>query len=422
MTWQFDTCLKIARLAKTLLPHAKIAVGGYHATLMVEAIDAAGEGRWIDFLVVGEGEETFRRLVNALEGQSSLDAIPSLAYRRADGRFVANPRGELLDLTRLKLPIRDHRRLTGGYHMMASRIEVIETSRGCTRNCNFCSIRHMYGRSYRAFPTERVIADIDDIYYRRGTRQVFVVDDNLVLDPPRVMQLCEAIIRRGYRRLGFTVQADSISIARNPEMVTLMARAGFKAVYLGIESASARNLALMNKGNIVEDTRRAVQLCHANQMMVIGGLIFGLPDDDEEAVIANYRFLKALDADAAYCQILTPYPKTGIRRDLLAAGLVTNADDFRWYNGQWANIRTHHLEAEQLQFFFWYHRQKVLGWWDPSRRARSMGRGWTGVWIYLMKPLLQFVMRRRVRKFGWKQRFLREMRRLVRINNFTDLV
>ena len=168
MTWQYPTCLAVIGLIKSILPRVKIAIGGYHATLMSGEMTASSESQEVDFIVRGEGEEVFRRLVNALAGTDKLDTIPSLSYRE-DGVWIHNERGPLNDLTHLRLPIRDHRRLTGGYHFMYSRIEVMETSRGCTRNCNFCSINHMYGHSYRTYPIERILADLDDIYFKRKT-------------------------------------------------------------------------------------------------------------------------------------------------------------------------------------------------------------------------------------------------------------
>ena len=92
MTWQFPTCLKIARLIKTVLPETRIAVGGYHATLMAEEIAASDDARDIDFMVRGEGEETFRRLVNALSGEDRLADIPSLPSRQSVPSAVHMPR------------------------------------------------------------------------------------------------------------------------------------------------------------------------------------------------------------------------------------------------------------------------------------------------------------------------------------------
>ena len=420
MTWQYATCLKIIRLTKGLLPEAKIVIGGYHTTLMSKEIAASDEAHDIDFMVRGEGEAAFRRLVAALDGKDKLSEIPSLSFKDG-GRFTHNPRGDLLDLSRLKLPIRDKRRLTWGYHIMNRNVEVMETSRGCTRNCNFCSIRHMYGRAFRPFPMARILADIDDIYYKRKVRWIFVSDDNLVLDPERVIRLCDAIIARGYRNLYLVVQADCVTISRNEKMVEKMARAGFKSIFLGMENASKKNLIAANKGNIIDASRKAVALCHRHGIMVVGGMIFGFPDDGQAEIIENYQFLKSTGVDTAYCQILTPYPKTGIRRQLLAQGLVTNAYDYTRYNGMWANVKTRRLSSDQLQYLFWYHNQKVMGWWNPSEHIRSQGRLWTSIWLYAFKPLLKVIIARKQKRLGWRGRFDQEIKARETINRFSDL-
>jgi len=421
MAWQYHTCTKLARLIKQILPGVKIVIGGYHATLMSREIAEAPEAAWIDFLVRGEGEEVCRRLVNALDGRYSLSEIPSLSYKKGK-TFVHNERGGLLDLSTVKLPIRDQRRLTWGYHIVASRVEVMETSRGCSRSCNFCSMSHMYGRTFRTYPVERVLEDLDDIYYRRKCKAVFLVDDNFVLNPKHVMTLCDAIAERPYRNMNMIVQADCISMSKNEEMVASMARAGFRTVFLGIENISTKNLQAANKRNSAEASRKAVEICQKNGLMVIGGLVFGFPDDDEESIIENYRFLRDVGSDAAICQILTPYPKTEIRETLLKEDLVTNVDNYDRYTGLWANVKTRHLETDRLQYLFWYHRQKILGWWSPNRRARrSQGEIWTGFWVFLVKPFLRFFINRTLRRHGWEGRHRKVLARLARVNHFPDL-
>jgi radical SAM superfamily enzyme YgiQ (UPF0313 family) len=420
MTWQFGTCLKIVRLIKQLLPNTKIVVGGYHATLMYREICESQQSEWIDFIVRGEGELAFRRLVEALDGRDQMQQIPSLTYK-SDHGFTHNEQGSLLDLAQIRPPIRDQRRLTWGYHIMNRSVEVMETSRGCTRSCNFCSIRHMYGRSFRPFTTERILSDIDTIYFKNRCRWIFISDDNFVLSPKRVKELCQAIIMRNYRGLHFIVQADCVTMAKNEEMVDLMARAGFKSIFLGIENVSAKNLMTARKGNIVDDSRAAVEICHQHNIMVVGGMIFGFPDDGEQDIIDNYNFLKSTGADSAYCQILTPYPKTGIRQQLLDDGLVTNPTEYSRYNGMWANVRTRNLDADTLQYLVWYHQQTVLGWWQPSERIRKQGRLWTGIWIYFFRPLMKAVVARAQRRYGWRGRFERDMAHRSASNQFTDL-
>ncbi|WP_028584014.1 B12-binding domain-containing radical SAM protein [Desulfogranum mediterraneum] len=420
MAWQYDTCIKIAHLLKELDPAVRIVIGGYHATLMYEEIAASPEARWIDFMIRGEGEEVCRRLVNQLAGEGELEEIPSLSYRR-DGVFIHNPRAANLDLASLKLPIRDRRRLTWGYHLVNSKIELIETSRGCTRACNFCSMGHMYGRTFRTFPLSRVLADIDDIYHKCKTRAIFIVDDNMVLDTERVMAFCEAVIARNYSGLRLFVQADCRTIANNEAMVAKMAEAGFGSIFLGIENGSKKNLQVAGKGDITALSRKAIANCHRHGIMVIGGLIFGFPEDDTDSIRENYEFFRSIEADAAYCQILTPYPRTGMREHLGEQGLITNRADLKKYNGLWANVRTHHLSAGELQYQFWYQRQLVLGWWNPPREVRSQGWLWVSIWRFLFKPFLKLRYRRIMRRYGWEGRYRLEVERWEQMNRFSDI-
>jgi radical SAM superfamily enzyme YgiQ (UPF0313 family) len=279
----------------------------------------------------------------------------------------------------------------------------------------------MYGRSFRTFPIEHVLADLDNIYYKRKTRWVFVTDDNMVLDPDRVITLCDAIIQKKYKNLNLVIQADCVSMARNEEMVRKLSLAGVKSIFLGIENASPKNLRTAQKGDITEASVKAVANCHKYGIMVIAGLILGFPDDDEASIIQNYEFLNALKIDASWCQILTPYPKTGIRQKLMDESLITNLYDYKRYNGLWANVKTKWLEAEQLQYLFWYHKQTVLGWWNPSDLARRDGKLWTSIWRFTFKPVLKYFINRTLRKHGWKGRYQKEIRRLSNLNTFDDL-
>jgi radical SAM superfamily enzyme YgiQ (UPF0313 family) len=236
-----------------------------------------------------------------------------------------------------------------------------------------------------------------------------------------VIELCDAIIARNYRGLNLVVQADCISMATNEPMVAKMAQAGFRSVFLGIENGSKKNLSAAGKGDIVAASEKAIENCHKYGMMVIGGLIFGFPEDDADSIRENYEFFVEIGADASYCQILTPYPKTGMREQLLEQGLIVNQTDYKKYSGLWANVRTNHLSAAALQYQFWLQRQLVIGWWNPPDPARKQGRLWTSIWRFAFKPFLKVHYWRIMRKGGWEGRYQREVRRWERINTFKDL-
>ncbi len=82
--------------------------------------------------------------------------------------------------------------------------------------------------------------------------------------------------------------------------------------------------------------------------MFVGGMIIGHPDDKESDIAQNYEYCRENNIDFVAFQILTPYPKTGSREEMLKMGLVTNVKNLSKYNGFWANVKTNHLSSEDL--------------------------------------------------------------------------
>ena len=165
--------------------------------------------------------------------------------------------------------------------------------------------------------------------------------------------LCDAITEAGHNDIRYIIQASSTGIASSDTLAKKMARAGFRIVFLGIENVSEENLRLMKKGNIIEKTKLAVKRLHEQNIMIVGGMIIGNPNDKEKDIARNYEFFVDSQIDFFADQILTPYPKTGMREELLQSGLVTNKYDYSRYNCFWANVKTNYLESEDIQFLRW---------------------------------------------------------------------
>src|SRR5215471_17059606 len=244
MTFQRRTAARIIRLVRALHPKVRIIVGGYDPSLAPEAYSPRGEEA-VDFIVRGEGEMTLRELLDALEAGGGYDRIPGLSFR-SDGEFQQNPMrpAQRLDGNELRLPNRNARVLRG-YTMVGRQVDVVETSRGCTFDCSFCSIIEMRGRNFHRFPIQQVIEDIADAR-RRGTRVIFIVDDNITLDIARFKALCQAIIDAGLTDIDYMVQGMTAPIATHGErLAPLMRKAGFRYVFLGIENILDEDLAFL---------------------------------------------------------------------------------------------------------------------------------------------------------------------------------
>ena len=351
MSFQYQEALALARIAKEA--GAETVFGGYHPTLAAEEIGKSPEANLIDYIVRGEGEATFRELIQAKLDGKGLQDVQGLSYHRGDsGReMVHNPPRPLLKVDEIRRPNRDCRLITKGFYSFDVPIDSVETSRGCTQGCKFCSINLMYGRRFRRFSLERVIEDIQDAE-AHGAGSIFFPDDNITLDPRRLERLCQAIIDAGLTHLRYKTQASASGIASSKRLVDKMGEAGFDGVFLGVESINKRNLEFLGKGNMSNDAEKAVQYLHDNNIIVSTGLIGGNPDDNEEDLWENFHLARRLKADFPIFYISTPYPKTQMRGELEEMGLVTSSD-FTRYDGLHANLKTKHLSAEEVQYITW---------------------------------------------------------------------
>ena len=347
MSFQYRSALKLAKLVKTYDKNILVVIGGYHPTLMYDEISESPGAEFIDFIARGEGEATFNELVTAMDAGRGYDKIAGLSYK-ATGVFHHNPPRGLLSLDTIQLPKRDARLITKGFHAFGLPADAIETSRGCTYNCKFCSISHMYGRSFRKYEASRVIADIKNAY-DHGARSLGIMDDNITLDLEALETLCEEIAAAKLNSIHYSVQASVRGIAHSARLVKKMADAGVKLVFLGIESVSKANLDFLGKQTTVpDDTRKAVKYLRDNGIICAGGFIVGNPDDDEGSLWHTFSVARDLEIDMPIFFILTPHAKTQIRKELIAEELVTNTDDFSTYHGFSANIRTKYLTSEEI--------------------------------------------------------------------------
>ena len=160
MTFQRATALRIARLVRTLRPSARIVVGGYDPSLAPEAYDGLRRHRF--HRPRRRRADAVRAAARARDAAAASRQIAGLSYRTAtDSSTTATAPVLTLASNSLRLPNRAARVLDG-YTLLGRQVDVVETSRGCTFDCSFCSIIEMRGRNFHPYPIERVLADIAD--------------------------------------------------------------------------------------------------------------------------------------------------------------------------------------------------------------------------------------------------------------------
>jgi radical SAM superfamily enzyme YgiQ (UPF0313 family) len=182
-------------------------------------------------------------------------------------------------------------------------ITMIQYGRGCRYNCEFCSIRAFYGSHLRQRPIAEVIEEIE----RTGARTVFFVDDNLFVDEVKTKELFRALIPLGIRWFSQV----SIDVARDRELVQLMARSGCFALLIGFESLNEDNLAQMRKKWNLRfgDYATSLAVLRDAGLMIYGTFVFGYDHDRRDSFDEAVEFAIRNRFYLANFNPLTPTPR-----------------------------------------------------------------------------------------------------------------
>lgn len=348
MAFQYATSLELAKITKEYNKNITVIFGGYYPTVDCQSILESDDMQYMDFIIRGEGEIAFSEFLNAYRKGKNFENVPGLSY--ISNHTVINiPNGCLANLDELKIPDRSVRLIDKGFNCMGFKSDAVETSRGCVYECNFCSIQNMYGKSFRKYKIERVLEDIRDAK-SYGAESIMITDDNISLDGKRFKELCNAITDSGLNNIKYLTQASVNGIKKTPGLAKAMADCGMSWVFLGIESVHDNALDYLNKSSQLKssDTEDVVGELREYGIIVIGGFVLGYPDDDEESLRANFEFAKKIGVDIPTFNILTPYPNTKVREELLQMDLITNKYDYSKYDCWEVNIETKHLSTEQI--------------------------------------------------------------------------
>jgi radical SAM superfamily enzyme YgiQ (UPF0313 family) len=320
-----------------------VVFGGSHVSFLPE--EALEHG---DFCITGEGETGLPLLVDALNHHSSLVEVPGLVWKER-GLVRRNPPAPFIeDLDSLPFPdlqlLDMGRNRKIGLQGKALPTISVQTSRGCPFNCTFCTVTGMFGRRYRHRSAANVVAELSRYDPKRCI--LFFSDDNFAADPGRTKELLREMIRL---RLGFEwctqVRCD---VARDPEMLDLMAEAGCRLLFVGFESVNPEALLEMKKNQTVEEIRHAVREIHKRNINLHGMFVLGFDSDTVVTMNSAVRFALAEKMATAHFLILTPYPGSRFFTEMLAQGRLLDA---RWdtFDGQHVTFVPQRITPWELQ-------------------------------------------------------------------------
>jgi radical SAM superfamily enzyme YgiQ (UPF0313 family) len=333
-----------------------VVLGGVHASLLpTEAL------RHADAVVVGEAESVMADVL--------ADAVAGRLHGVYEGRW-----GDMADAPMATdwIDLLDD---TPAFRYIPR--NVLQTTRGCRFNCDFCSVIRINGRGSRHRHPEAVVEELR-LFQERGQRfgpfcYASLQDDDLGADLAYAEELGRAIVRSGVR-VRWSSQA-SIGITNDRALLALLAKAGCRAIFSGFESVSREALVEANKKNRPHTYRDAVKRLHEHGIVVEVGLIFGFDHDHPDVFAQTAAVADDIELDGAHFSILTPLPGTHTFARMAAEGRITSYDwgryDLYHANIEPAHMSAHALEAGlQLAYRQFYGRRRRYRRWLRHLRAR----------------------------------------------------
>jgi radical SAM superfamily enzyme YgiQ (UPF0313 family) len=346
-----------------------IAGGLMYSAFPLEAMNKVPE---IDFMAVGETEETLVELLESLlGGASELGVIKGLAWR-SDGKVYLNePRPLIQDLDTLPLPAYDLFPMERyrGFSVLEHFSDAL-TSRGCMGGCSFCYEWWLYDPrrpedflSYRSRSGKKVADELELLSKEYGIRTVHFLDDDFNASREKMIELCEEILSRNLK-VDWFIMGRAGNFVRDIDLVPLMKKAGCYFVLMGVEGSQDEERFRMLKGTSFEQIRQAVQTFRSHEIGTVGTFMIGFWEDDEQAIKNRIETMDLVDPDVAALQILTPAPGSPVYKKAMAKGLI-EVEDWSLWDIQHALMPTKHLSRERL---------RELASWAQAEFFRKPGR------------------------------------------------
>lgn len=345
---------EIARLIKDNFKDILVILGGAHVT--IDAENTLKNNPAVDIIVRGEGEVTFKELVEAIEQGRDLKLVDGISYRNKDGVVESNPSRKLIeDLDCLPLP--DRKKLLMDSYLMTNSLAMpfakrepvatILTSRGCPYDCIFCSTKVVWGRRWRPKSSEKVIEEMEMLIKVHGVREIAIMDDQFMLDRNRVNRICDLLIEKSLNITLSIPSGASIWLA-DGNLLKKMKKAGFYRLCFPIETGHEKTLKFIRKPVNLTKAKKTVELANKIGMWTQGNFIIGFPYETKEEIQTTIDYAFQSGLDYAIFFIAKPYAGAELYEIFKKEGLLTNVA--RGSNIESASYDTKTMKAPDLQF------------------------------------------------------------------------
>lgn len=311
--WNIEETVQIIRMVKKIMPQLTIVLGGpevsYDTDYWMQRLPE------VDFIVMGEGEETFHHLLQELEGSRKFHFVYGIAYRKGE-QILLNPGRPKLDLNELPTPYRFQEDLPD----LSKRVVYFETSRGCPFSCQFCLSSIEVGVRY--FDMERTKQDL--LYLiDSGAKLIKFVDRTFNIKRDYALEIFQFLIEN---HRGCVFQFEITADIMRPEVLDYLAEHAPPGIFrfeIGVQSTNDQtNELVKRRQNFSKLTRTVTKVKESGKIDQHLDLIAGLPEENYDSFRNTFNDVFALGPEELQLGFLKMLRGTGLRHDADKHGYV----------------------------------------------------------------------------------------------------
>jgi radical SAM superfamily enzyme YgiQ (UPF0313 family) len=333
---------ELARRVRVLNPRARILFGGPHPTALPEESLQFG-----DVVVTHEGDHTLPLVLERFQDNlpdPDLRDVLGVSYRGTDGETVRNPDRAFLtseELSALPFPVYSQRVKKGITH------NVVNTSRGCPYECEFCSVIENFGRGFRFLSDDAAVELIRHTVRMNGKR-IFFGDDIFAANRARTARLLERLLSEGVKMPRWFAQVR-VETAQDRELLRLMKRANCRMVFVGLESVNEETLKLYHKHSTLEKNRQAIAAFREAGIRVHGMFVLGSDADTPQTLSDTLQFARESRLTTAQFFALTALPGPPLTRRLAKEKRIIAWGEWQLFDAQHAVVCASRISPSELQ-------------------------------------------------------------------------
>ena len=324
LTTTYTFVKNFSRIAKTLVPKAKIVAGNMVSTAHPELLL---NNSHVDICVIDEGEATMIELARKIKDYPNIDTVNGIIFKRDNELIKTKPRDRIQDLDSLPFPAWDlfdmETYINNPIHAEYGRRSMnISTVRGCPFQCIYCS-RPFGSRSYMR-SSKSIISEIKALKERYKIDFIGFTDDLFILNKSWVMKFCDDLIKEKVKiKWGSSARVNLV----DQELLSKMKKAGCEVVSYGFESGSQSILNTMSKGVTVEQAEKAIDMTRKAGITIEGSFMIGMIGETEETINETVDFIKRTGLMQHRFFYTTPYPSTPLYDMAKKMGRIPKDED-----------------------------------------------------------------------------------------------